>query len=74
MIFSEALASANSGNLFPASSKKLTSTNLGPNKTDYIKNGGTTLNKADAGRQVAIVPDPTNADVLYVVWKTTKAI
>lgn len=54
-------------------------TNLGPNKADVIKNGSTSLNKTDAGRPVAIVPDPTNADVLYVamsgggVWKTTNA-
>lgn len=54
--------------------------NLGPNKADFIKNGSTTLNKTDAGRPVAIVPDPTNANVLYVamagggVWKTTSAL
>src|SRR3954465_2217063 len=54
--------------------------NLGPNKADFLKNGTTTLNKTDAGRVVAIVPDPTNADVLYVamsgggVWKTTNAL
>lgn len=53
--------------------------NIGPNKADVIKNGSSTLNKTDAGRPVAIVPDPSNADVLYVamsgggVWKTTNA-
>ena len=54
--------------------------NLGPNRASYIKNGSYTLNKVDSGRVVEIVPDPTNADVLYVamsgggVWKTTNAI
>lgn len=54
-------------------------TNIGPTKADFIKNGSTTLYKTDAGRPVAIVPDPTNVDVLYVamagggVWKTTNA-
>ncbi len=54
-------------------------TNLGPTKADVIKNGGTTLYKTDAGRPVAIVPDPTNANVLYVafagggVWKSLNA-
>jgi len=54
--------------------------NIGPNKANFLKNGNITLNKTDAGRVVAIVPDPTNADVLYVamsgggVWKTTDAI
>ncbi|MFN2475595.1 MAG: hypothetical protein ABR526_04555 [Chthoniobacterales bacterium] len=53
--------------------------NLGPTKADVIKNGGTTLYKTDAGRPVAIVPDPTNVNVLYVafsgggVWKSTNA-
>jgi photosystem II stability/assembly factor-like uncharacterized protein len=53
--------------------------NLGPNKADFIKNGGTTLQKTDAGRPVAIVPNPINADILYVamagggVWKTVNA-
>jgi hypothetical protein len=55
-------------------------TNLGPNRASYIKNGSYTLNKTDSGRVVEIVPDPTNADVLYVamsgggVWKTTNAL
>ena len=54
--------------------------NLGPNKADFIKNGSSNLKKTDAGRAVEIVPDPTNADILYVamagggVWKTTNAI
>jgi hypothetical protein len=55
-------------------------TNLGPNKADFLKNGSTTLNKTDSGRPVAIVPDPTNANVLYVamagggVWKSNDAL
>ncbi|MBA2243139.1 MAG: hypothetical protein H0W04_09685 [Chthoniobacterales bacterium] len=55
-------------------------TNLGPNRARYIKNGSYTLNKTDSGRVVEIVPDPTDANVLYVamsgggVWKTTNAI
>ncbi len=55
-------------------------TNLGPNKANFIKNGSSNLQKTDAGRVVEIVPDPTNADILYVamagggVWKTTNAI
>ena len=54
-------------------------TNLGPNKADYIKNGSSTLYKTDSGRVVEIVPDPANADVLYVamsgggVWKSLNA-
>ncbi len=53
--------------------------NLGPNKADVIKNGSTSLNKTDAGRPVAIVPHPSDANTLYVafsgggVWKTTNA-
>ncbi|MFN2507533.1 MAG: hypothetical protein ABR589_02035 [Chthoniobacterales bacterium] len=55
-------------------------TNLGPNRASYLRNGSYTLNKTDSGRVVEIVPDPSNADVLYVgmsgggVWKTTDAI
>jgi hypothetical protein len=55
-------------------------TNIGPNKANFIKNGPTNLQKTDAGRPVEIVPDPTNADILYVamsgggVWKTTNAL
>ncbi|MBI2382124.1 MAG: hypothetical protein HYV16_15325 [Gammaproteobacteria bacterium] len=51
--------------------------NLGPTKADVIKNGGTTLNKTDAGRIRNIVIDPNNAQVIYAafagggVWKTT---
>jgi hypothetical protein len=54
--------------------------NIGPNKANFLKNGTVTLNKTDAGRVVAIVPDPTNADVLYVamsgggVWKSANAL
>jgi hypothetical protein len=53
--------------------------NIGPTKAAFIKNGSVTLNKTDAGRPVAIVPDPNNADILYVamsgggVWKATNA-
>ena len=55
-------------------------TNIGPNKANFIKNGSSNLQKTDSGRPVEIVPDPTNADVLYVamagggVWKTTNAL
>jgi hypothetical protein len=55
-------------------------TNLGPNRARYIKNGSYTLNKTDSGRVVEIVPDPSNANVLYVamsgggVWKSTNAL
>lgn len=53
--------------------------NLGPTKADVIKNGSTSLNKTDAGRPVAIVPHPSDANTLYVafsgggVWKTLNA-
>jgi len=55
-------------------------TNLGPTRASFIKNGSSTLNKTDSGRVVEIVPDPTNAEILYVamsgggVWKTTNAL
>ena len=55
-------------------------TNLGPNRASYIKNGSYTLNKTDSGRVVEIVPDPSNANVLYVamsgggVWKSVNAL
>ncbi|MGZ3457468.1 MAG: WD40/YVTN/BNR-like repeat-containing protein, partial [Archangium sp.] len=50
--------------------------NIGPTKANYLQNGGTTLNRTDAGRVNAIVADPTHPNVLYVafsgggVWKT----
>ena len=55
-------------------------TNLGPNRARYIKNGSYTLYKTDSGRVVEIVPDPKDANILYVamsgggVWKTTNAL
>ena len=54
--------------------------NLGPNRASYIRNGSYTLNKTDSGRVVEIVPDPSNANVLYVamsgggVWKSVNAL
>ncbi|MFL5419864.1 MAG: hypothetical protein ACJ79Y_03765 [Myxococcales bacterium] len=54
--------------------------NIGPTKADVLKNGSTSLVKTDAGRPVAIVPHPTDANTIYVamagggVWKTTNAL
>jgi len=51
-------------------------TNLGPTKADVAKNGGTSLNKTDAGRVSAIAIDPNSANTIYAgfsgggVWKT----
>jgi photosystem II stability/assembly factor-like uncharacterized protein len=51
--------------------------NIGPTEARYAQNGGTNLNKTDAGRVRNILVDPTNAAVLYAafsgggVWKST---
>ncbi|MBL0210476.1 MAG: immunoglobulin domain-containing protein [Holophagaceae bacterium] len=51
-------------------------TNLGPTKSNKIQNG-ITLNRVNSGRLRTILPDPANANILYVLtsggglWKTT---
>jgi len=51
-------------------------TNIGPDRANFAKNGGT-LNVTDSGRANVILTDPNNTSVIYIgfsgggVWKST---
>lgn len=51
-------------------------TNIGPDRADFAKNGGT-LNVSDSGRVNSIVVDPNNTNIIFIafsgggVWKST---
>ncbi len=52
-------------------------TNLGPTRSNKIQNSGLTLNKFSSGRVRTILPDPADANTVYVLtaggglWKTS---